>query len=239
MILETRGLHCGYGADEIVHGIDVEIAQGSVVAILGPNGSGKSTFLKAILGYLRVTRGSVRFAGRDIVGLGASQISALGIGYVPQLSNIFKPMTVRENLEMGGYRLMAQERDRRIEALFDLFPLLRLRPRQIAGTLSGGERQLVAMARALMTKPRLLCLDEPSAGLSPLNVAEVFQHIRAIAQLGTSILVIEQDVHSALAVADHGYVFAAGRIAFAGSSATIATDDRMREAYLGHRRVAS
>jgi branched-chain amino acid transport system ATP-binding protein len=236
MILETRDLHCGYGADEIVHGVEVQVAQGSIVAILGPNGSGKSTFLKAVLGYLRAPRGTVRFAGRDIVGLGASAISALGIGYVPQLSNIFKPMTVRENLEMGGYRLAAQERVRRIEALSDLFPLLRDRPRQIAGTLSGGERQLLAMARALMTGPRLLCLDEPSAGLAPLKVAEVFKHVSAIAQLGTAILLIEQDVHMALAVADRGYVFAAGRVAFAGSSAAIAADERMREAYLGHRR---
>jgi branched-chain amino acid transport system ATP-binding protein len=238
MILEACDIHCGYGADEIVHGIDVDVAVGGIVAILGPNGSGKSTFLKALLGYLRVTRGTVRFAERDIVGLGASAISALGIGYVPQLSNIFKPMTVLENLEMGGYRLAAYERSKRIEALFDLFPLLRARPRQIAGTLSGGERQLLAMARALMVSPLLLCLDEPSAGLSPLMVGEVFQHIIAIARLGTAILLIEQDVHSALAAADHGYVFAAGRVAFAGSAAAIAADDRMREAYLGHRRMA-
>lgn len=239
MILEARDLHCGYGADEIVHGIDLDVAPGSIVAILGPNGSGKSTFLKAVLGYLRVTGGGVRLAGRDIVGLGASEISALGIGYVPQLSNIFKPMTVLENLEMGGYRLAARERGERIEALLDLFALLRGRSRQIAGTLSGGERQLLAMARALMASPQLLCLDEPSAGLAPLKVAEVFQHVVSIARLGTAILVIEQDVHSALAVADRGYVFAAGRVAFTGSSAAIAADDRMREAYLGHRRIAS
>jgi branched-chain amino acid transport system ATP-binding protein len=239
MILEARDLHCGYGSDEIVHGIDLDVAPGSIVAILGPNGSGKSTFLKAVLGYLRITRGGVRFDGRDIVGLGASAIAARGVGYVPQLNNVFKPMTILENLEMGGYRLASSARAERIQALFHLFPLLRERRGQLAGTLSGGERQLLAMARALMTSPPLLCLDEPSAGLAPLKVAEVFRHIAGIVQLGTAILLIEQDVHNALAVADRGYVFAAGRVAFAGSADAIASDERMREAYLGHRRTAS
>lgn len=238
MILEARDLHCGYGADEIVHGIDLDVAPGSIVAILGPNGSGKSTFLKAVLGYLRITRGSVRFDGQDIVGLGASAIAARGVGYVPQLNNVFKPMTILENLEMGGYRLASSARADRIEALFGLFPLLKERRRQPAGTLSGGERQLLAMARALMTSPPLLCLDEPSAGLSPLKVAEVFRHIAGIVRLGTAILLVEQDVHNALAVADRGYVFAAGRVAFAGTADAIASDERMREAYLGHRRTA-
>jgi branched-chain amino acid transport system ATP-binding protein len=239
MILEARDIHCGYGADEIVHGIDLAVDAGSIVAILGPNGSGKSTFVKALLGYLRITRGSVRFAGRDIVGLGASAIAALGMGYVPQLNNVFKPMTVLENLEMGGYRLPASARAARIAALFETFPMLRERQGQVAGTLSGGERQLLAMARALMPAPSLLCLDEPSAGLSPLKVREVFDHIASIAKLGSAILLIEQDVHSALAVADRGHVFAAGRVAFAGTPAAIASDDRMREAYLGQRRAAS
>jgi branched-chain amino acid transport system ATP-binding protein len=239
MILAARDLHCGYGADEIVHGVDLDVAAGSIVAILGPNGSGKSTFLKAVLGYLRITRGSVTFAGNDIVGLGASAIAARGIGYVPQLNNVFKPMTILENLEMGGYRLATAARGRRIAQLFDLFPLLKERRGQAAGTLSGGERQLLAMARALMTEPPLLCLDEPSAGLAPIKVAEVFGHIAAIARLGTAILLVEQDVHNALAVADRGYVFAAGRVAFSGSAAAIASDERMREAYLGHRRAAS
>jgi branched-chain amino acid transport system ATP-binding protein len=239
MILEVRDLHCGYGADEIVHGIDLEVAAGSIVAILGPNGSGKSTFLKAVLGYLRISRGGVRFAGRDIAGLSASAIAAGGVGYVPQLNNVFKPMTILENLEMGGYRLAAAARADRIRALFDLFPLLRERRGQPAGTLSGGERQLLAMARALMTSPPLLCLDEPSAGLAPLKVAEVFHHVAAIAQLGTAILLVEQDVHNALAVADRGYVFAAGRVAFAGTADAIASDERMRQAYLCHRRAAS
>jgi branched-chain amino acid transport system ATP-binding protein len=238
MILEARDLHCGYGADEIVHGIDLDVAPGSIVAILGPNGSGKSTFLKAVLGYLRITRGSVRFDGQDIVGLGASAIAARGVGYVPQLNNVFKPMTILENLEMGGYRLASAARAQRIDQLFGLFPLLKERRRQSAGTLSGGERQLLAMARALMTSPPLLCLDEPSAGLAPLKVAEVFRHIAAIVRLGTAILLVEQDVHNALAVADRGYVFAAGHVAFAGTADAIASDERMREAYLGHRRTA-
>jgi branched-chain amino acid transport system ATP-binding protein len=234
-ILVAQEVHGGYGADEILHGIDLVVEGRTIVAILGPNGCGKSTFLKTALGYLRATRGTIQFEGRDISNLGASAISALGIGYVPQLNNIFKPLTVLENLEMGGFLLPGKLRGERIERLFETFPLLRERRAQKAGTLSGGERQLLAMARALMPEPRLICLDEPSAGLSPQKVQAVFRHITAIVALGTAVLLVEQDVHNALAVADVGYVFTAGRVAFVGPAKAILADDRMREAYLGHR----
>jgi ABC-type branched-subunit amino acid transport system ATPase component len=235
-ILSASNLRCGYGADEVLHGIDVSIEQGTIVAILGPNGCGKSTFLKTILGYLKATSGTIQFLGRDISGLSASAISALGIGYVPQLNNIFKPLTVLENLEMGGFLLSSSSRAERLEFLLDTFPLLRERRTQKAGILSGGERQLLAMARALMPSPRLMCLDEPSAGLSPQRVRDVFQHIAEIVALGTTILLVEQDVHNALSVADRGYVFATGLVAFVGPAKAILEDERMREAYLGHRR---
>jgi branched-chain amino acid transport system ATP-binding protein len=235
-LLATNDLHCGYGADEVLHGIDLVVERGTIVAILGPNGCGKSTFLKAVLGYLRASRGSIRFEDHDISQLSASAISALGIGYVPQLNNIFKPLTVLENLEMGGYLLTAKSRRKRIEVLLSAFPLLGVRRGQIAGTLSGGERQVLAMARALMPSPRLMCLDEPSAGLAPLKVRDVFQHISEIVAMGTAILLVEQDVHNALSVADYGFVFAAGRVAFVGPAQAILADERMRQAYLGERR---
>jgi ABC-type branched-subunit amino acid transport system ATPase component len=234
-ILAAHNLHCGYGADEILHGIDLSVEKGSIVAILGPNGCGKSTFLKTALGYLKPTRGSVDFDGHDISNRSANAISALGIGYVPQLNNIFRPLTVLENLEMGGFRLTSKLRSDRIGFLFDAFPLLRERRAQKAGTLSGGERQLLAMARALVPSPRLICLDEPSAGLSPQKVREVFRHILEIVALGTAILLVEQDVHNALTVAHTGYVFTAGRVAFVGPAKAILADERMREAYLGQR----
>lgn len=234
-LLATSELHCGYGADEILHGIDLVVERKTIVAVLGPNGCGKSTFLKAILGYLRTARGAIRFEGHEISQLSTSARSALGIGYVPQLNNIFKPLTVLENLEMGGYLLPLKARGERIELLLAAFPLLRERRSQIAGTLSGGERQLLAMARALMPGPRLMCLDEPSAGLAPRKVRDVFRHISEIVAMGTAVLLVEQDVHNALAVADYGFVFAAGRVAFAGPASAILADERIREAYLGHR----
>jgi ABC-type branched-subunit amino acid transport system ATPase component len=232
-LLTVEGLHCGYGADEIIHGIDMTIAAGEVITILGPNGCGKSTFVKAILGYVRISSGGVRFLGRDLVGMGAQSIAMLGVGYVPQLDNVFKPMTVRENLEMGGYRLERARLRAAIERIFEAFPALAERPAQIAGTLSGGERQLLAMARALMVAPKLLVLDEPSAGLSPIKIGEVFDNIAKIVELGTAVVLIEQDVLSALSVSTRGYVFAAGKVVFSGSADLIMQDARMREAYLG------
>jgi len=234
-LLEVENLRCGYGADEIEHGISLGLDEGRLVAILGPNGCGKSTLMKAILGYLPVTSGAIRLKGAGLTGRDADAISRLGLGYVPQLNNIFKPLSVLENLEMGGYRLDGRARADRIAELFETFPLLSERRRQTAGTLSGGERQLLAIARALMPEPRLICLDEPSAGLSPIKVGEVFGTIAEIVTRGTAILLVEQDVHSALSIADHGYVLAAGRVVFAGTPAEIAGDPRMQEAFLGRR----
>jgi ABC-type branched-subunit amino acid transport system ATPase component len=234
-LLEVDGLHCGYGADEIIHGMDFRVDAGEAVTILGPNGCGKTTFVKAVLGYLRVTEGSVAFAGREVTRLSATARVALGIGYVPQLLNVFRPLTVAENLEMGGYSLGRAALEARRRDLFALFPILAERRAQKAYTLSGGERQLLAMARAMMTSPRLLFLDEPSAGLAPIRAGEVFDHVRTIAELGTAVVIVEQDVHRALAISARGYVLVTGRVAFEGPAGSILADERIRTAYLGGR----
>jgi neutral amino acid transport system ATP-binding protein len=234
-LLTTQELHSGYGADEIIHGVDFGIELGRVVTILGPNGCGKTTFVKTILGYVKATKGEIRFRDREIRRLHPTERVALGIGYVPQLLNTFKSMTVTENLEIGGYRLERAKRQAAIARMFDLFPLLGERRKQRAGTLSGGERQLLAMARALMVTPDLIFLDEPSAGLSPLKAQEVFGHVRRIAATGTAIVIVEQDVRRALDVSDYAYVLVTGRVAFQGAAASIAADDRIRTAYLGAR----
>jgi branched-chain amino acid transport system ATP-binding protein len=234
-LLSVADLHCGYGADEIIHGVDLSVDDGEVVSILGPNGCGKSTLVKAILGYVRIAAGTAEFQGRMIAGWTAEAVMRLGIGYVPQLDNVFKPMTVRENLEMGGFRMSRVELAREIERVFSTFPLLAERQRQLAGTLSGGERQLLAMARALMVAPKLLVLDEPSAGLAPTKVAEVFEQIERIVAFGTAVLLIEQNVIAALSISDRAIVLAAGKIAFVGSPDAVLETDRIRDAYLGVR----
>ncbi len=234
-LLQTVGLHCAYGSDEIIHGVDIVIAPSEIVTILGPNGCGKTTLVKSILGYVRATKGEIRFRDRELRSMRPTDRVALGIGYVPQLLNTFRPLTIAENLEIGGYRLRRPERKAAIDRMFALFPLLAERRSQSAMTLSGGERQLLAMARALMVSPALLFLGEPSAGLSPLRADEVFGHIQAIAATGVAVVIVEQDVHRALAVSDRGYVLVTGRVAMAGPSASILEDEGIRGAYLGAR----
>jgi ABC-type branched-subunit amino acid transport system ATPase component len=234
-ILRTVGLHCGYGSDEIIHGVDLEVAPGEIVTVLGPNGCGKTTLVKAILGYVRTSKGEVRFRDRELRAMRPTDRVALGMGYVPQLLNTFKPLTVTENLDIGGYRLRHAERNEAKARMFELFPLLAERRHQRAATLSGGERQLLAMARALIVSPALLFLDEPSAGLSPLRADEVFEHVRAIAATGVAIVIVEQDVHRALAISSRAYVLVTGRVAFTGDAHAIAADERIRGAYLGAR----
>ena len=236
-LLSVAGLHAGYGSNEIIHGIDFAIEGGEAVTILGPNGCGKPTFVKALLGFVRVSRGSIHFDGADITPLSPAQRAGLGIGYVPQLANVFTPMTVRENLEMGGYRLSRAALDAALGRLFELFPLLKERAEQRAGTLSGGERQLLAMARAMMVSPKLLFLDEPSAGLSPARADEVFRYVTMIAGLGTAVAIVEQDARRALAGSSRGYVLVTGQVAFHGSAHEIVADERIRAAYLGGRRA--
>jgi ABC-type branched-subunit amino acid transport system ATPase component len=236
-LLAVEGLQSGYGADEIIHGVDLEVAPGEVVTILGPNGCGTTTLVKTVLGYVRATRGEIRFRDRALGPLRPTERAGQGIGYVPQLLNTFKPMTVAENLEMGGYRLDRATRAEATARMFALFPLLRERRDQRAGTLSGGERQLLAMARALMVSPARIFLDEPSAGLAPIRADEVFQHVNRIAAGGTAVVIVEQDVHRALAISDRAYVLVTGRVAFHGPAHGIAADERIRAAYLGGRAI--
>jgi branched-chain amino acid transport system ATP-binding protein len=237
-LLAATDLHSGYGANEVIHGIDFSVETGQIVTILGPNGCGKSTFVRTLLGYVRARRGHIIFDNEEITNLSPTSRARRGIGYVPQLANVFRPLTVRENLEMGGYALRRTELIARLQEVCKLFPMLKERWAQSAGTLSGGERQLLAMARAMVVSPRLLCLDEPSAGLSPLRADDVFEQIRRIAELGVSMVVIEQDARRSLSVASLAYVLVTGRVAFRGPASAVLSDERIRAAYLGGRALA-
>ena len=232
-LFETRSLHCGYGKNEVCHAIDFRIALGEIVAILGPNGCGKSTFVKAALGYLKASAGSILFENREIQRRSPTQRVSLGIGYIPQLLNIFRPLSVEENLEMGGYGPDRQTLASSMQRFFELFPILGERRSQQSGSLSGGERQLLATARAMMPNPKLLFLDEPSAGLSPRMAVEVTDHIEAVGATGTAMVVVEQDVHRALSISQRGYVFVTGQVEFEGSADSILADERIRGAFLG------
>jgi len=234
--LRIDNVVAGYvaGAD-ILRGVELEVAAGEIVTVLGPNGAGKSTLIKVVAGLLRVRTGAVRLFGDDITRLPAHRMVARGVGYVPQTNNVFARLTVEENLEMGAY---ARPRETRsgLERVFAIFPdLVRLR-RQPAGRLSGGQRQMVAIGRALMLQPRLMLLDEPSAGLSPLLVSHVFDRIREVRSLGVTILIVEQNAKAALAVSDRGTVLAEGRARISGPAQDLLTDPEVGALYLGARR---
>jgi branched-chain amino acid transport system ATP-binding protein len=217
---------------DILHGCTVEVAQGELVGIIGPNGAGKSTLVKAVFGLVPVRSGHVRLGARDITGLAAHDLVAAGVGYVPQNRNVFPSLTVKENLEMGVYlspRSFAERHDKMCE----LFPMLGERGSQKAGALSGGERQMVAMARALMTDPQVLLLDEPSAGLSPMFQTEVFRRVREINRSGVTVLMVEQNARRCLQICDRAYVLDQGRDAYTGSGESLLHDPKVVELYLG------
>ena len=234
-LLEVRGLHAGYGATQVLHGIDFTLAAGRITAILGANGAGKTTTLRAICQTV-ATRGSVLFDGAQLVGRATENVVRLGVAHVPDGRGTFAALTVDENLRLGGY----VRRDRAgvaadIEQAYERFPRLRERRRQPAGLLSGGEQQMLAISRALMLRPRLLLLDEPSFGLAPMIVAEIFRILRALNEdEGVSILLVEQNAKLALELADHAYLLETGRVALAGSSEEIRRDEAVRRAYLGY-----
>ncbi|MCU1490285.1 MAG: amino acid/amide transporter ATP-binding protein 2, family [Acidimicrobiaceae bacterium] len=231
-LLELVDLEVRYGAIPALRGMDLEVGEGEIVTLLGANGAGKTTTLRTISGLHHPSRGVVRFAGRDIESLPAHQVVALGIGHVPEGRRIFPQMSVTENLEMGAYRRKGQVKAD-MERVFGLFPVLGERRRQDGGTLSGGEQQMLAIGRALMSHPSLLLLDEPSMGLAPLVVKAIFQIIRQIREDGTTILLVEQNATQALQLADRGYVLENGEIVMSDSAATLLHDDRIRAAYLG------
>ena len=239
MLLEVHDLHAGYGRAEVLTGLDFQVPQGQVVSVIGPNGAGKSTTLAALIGILPA-RGRIVFDGQDITGSTLEDRVMGGLALVPEKRELFGTMPVEDNLILGGYRAMKQKVPHwqcEIERVYTLFPRLKERRTQLAGTLSGGERQMLAVGRALMSTPKLLMLDEPSLGLAPLIVREIFRIIEQLRAQGISILLIEQNARAALAVSDHGYVLETGAIALQGPAAQLATDPRVIETYLGAQKT--
>ncbi|HTS91963.1 MAG TPA: ABC transporter ATP-binding protein [Stellaceae bacterium] len=232
-MLEVAGLAAGYDALPVLRGIDFEIAAGEIVAVLGSNGAGKSTLNNALSGILRPSAGSIRFEGVEISGSAPASIVALGLIQVPEGRRVFPNLSVRENLELGSYRRGRARRARNLERVSEIFPRLRERMAQSAGTLSGGEQQMLAIGRGLMAEPRLLILDEPSLGLSPLLVEEMFALVARIRGEGLSVLLVEQNVMQSLAVADRAYVLEHGEFALTGPAAELLSHPRLRQAYLG------
>ncbi len=232
-MLKIEGLCVAYGRFEVLEGISLAVSPGSVVTLVGANGAGKSTTLMAISGLRQVTSGRILFEGKDIAGLPPHEIVRLGIVQVPEGRRIFSRMSVEENLFMGAFLSPAREAKAEIEKVFSLFPVLAQRRLQRAGTLSGGEQQMLALGRALMAKPRLLLLDEPSLGLAPTLVAQIFKMIRAIHDQGVTILLVEQNVHQALSIAGDAYVLEAGRIVLHDTPEKLLARDEIRRAYLG------
>jgi branched-chain amino acid transport system ATP-binding protein len=233
-LLEVSGARASYGAIEALAGVSLTVGEGEVVTLIGSNGAGKSTTLRAICGLTPPVAGTVTFAGEDITAVPADEIVTRGIALSPEGRRCFPRMTVRENLDLGAYR-----RQRRtevaddMERVFTLFPRLQERAGQKAGTLSGGEQQMLAIGRALMARPRLLLLDEPSLGIAPIGVQRIYQTIGEIHRSGMAILLVEQNAHRALDAASRGYVLETGRVVLAGDSAELRSDSRVREAYLG------
>jgi branched-chain amino acid transport system ATP-binding protein len=221
-----------YGEIHILQQVSLEVGEGELVCLLGGNASGKSTTLKAILGIVRPRRGTVEFDGEDVTGQKTSYRIARGMAIVPENRRLFAPMTVHENLEMGAY-LKKNGRDEAMERVFELFPVLRDRRRQLAGTLSGGEQQMVAMGRALMSSPKLLLMDEPSMGLAPILVERNFEIIQQVHEAGVAVLVVEQNANVSLAIADRGYVLQTGRIVLADTAKALLANEGLKKAYLG------
>jgi branched-chain amino acid transport system ATP-binding protein len=233
-VLEVADLRVQYDAIEAVKGISFAVRQGEIVTLLGSNGAGKTTTLKTISGLLRPSGGSIRFAGAALEKIEPDGIVKMGLAHVPEGRRVFPRLTVRENLRMGGYtRRFAKETAREMEFVFGLFPRLKERERQPAGTLSGGEQQMLAIGRALVARPRMLLLDEPSMGLAPILVEQIFATIRVINDEGVTILLVEQNAALALAISHRGYVLETGRIILEGDAVDLAGNDRVRQAYLG------
>jgi branched-chain amino acid transport system ATP-binding protein len=237
-LLQVHDLHAGYGRAEVLTGLHFELARGQVVTVIGPNGAGKSTTLNALMGLLP-SRGRIVFDGQDLTDTTLEERVMLGLALVPEKRELFGTMPVEDNLVLGGFRpmkLRVPNWRSGLERVYELFPRLKERRTQLAGTLSGGERQMLAVGRALMSQPKLLMLDEPSLGLAPLVVREIFQIIERLREQGVSILLVEQNARAALQVADHGYVLETGEISMQGPAAQLAGDPRVIETYLGAAR---
>jgi branched-chain amino acid transport system ATP-binding protein len=233
MLLEVKALEVGYGGIRAVKGIDLQVDEGELVCLIGANGAGKSTTLRAICGLLPARGGSVRYAGADTAASAVHELPRKGLVMVPEGRGIFAQLTVEENLAMGAFTREDGDVARDLERQYDTFPRLKERRSQTAGTLSGGEQQMLAMGRALMARPKLMLLDEPSMGLAPLLVAKIFEIVREIGRQGVTILLVEQNARLALEVADRGYVMESGSITLAGQASELLENPKVREAYLG------
>jgi branched-chain amino acid transport system ATP-binding protein len=231
-LLEVDGVHTYYGEIRILDDVNLHVGPGELVCLLGGNASGKSTTLKTILGIVQPRRGTVRFAGEEVTERPTSHRIARGMAIVPENRRLFAPMTVRENLEMGAY-LYGGGNKEDYERVYSLFPLLYERRSQLAGTLSGGEQQMVAMGRALMARPKLLLMDEPSMGLAPILVERSFEIIKSVHEAGVAILVVEQNANVSLSIADRGYVLSTGRVVLEGKAQDLLRNEELRKAYLG------
>jgi branched-chain amino acid transport system ATP-binding protein len=232
-LLRLSGINTFYGQIHILQDVDLEVADGELVCLLGGNASGKSTTLKTILGIVQPRAGRVEFAGEDVTARPTSYRIARGMAIVPENRRLFAPMTVLENLEMGGYLRARDELKAEFDRVYELFPVLYERRQQLAGTLSGGEQQMVAMARALMSQPKLMLMDEPSMGLAPILVERSFEIIRQVHEAGVAVLVVEQNANVSLSIADRGYVLQTGRIVLADEARKLLADENLRKAYLG------
>jgi branched-chain amino acid transport system ATP-binding protein len=232
-VLAVETLRSGYGRIEALHGVSIKVAAGEIVALLGANGAGKSTLIRAISGVQPITAGRILFEGRSIERVAAHARVALGIAQVPEGRQLFAPLSVEDNLRLGAWTRNDPERDASLASVYELLPMLASLHHATAGTLSGGQQQMLAIGRALMAKPRLLLLDEPSMGLAPMLVEQIMEVVQRLKRDGLTVLLVEQNARAALAIADRGYVVETGRIAASGSAADLLADDRVQAAYLG------
>ncbi len=232
-LLKVEDIHVYYGAIHAIKGISFEVYEDEVVTLIGANGAGKSTTLNTVAGLLHPRSGSITFDGKSLLSMPSFKVVSQGIALCPEGRRIFQQMTVRENLEMGGYTRPAGEIEASIDEMYTLYPRLKEREKQIAGTLSGGEQQMLAMARALMSKPKLLMLDEPSMGLAPILVEQIFDIVKTLHKAGTTILLVEQNAQMALSVADRAYVLETGNISMEGPADDLLHNDAVKKAYLG------
>jgi ABC-type branched-subunit amino acid transport system ATPase component len=232
--LVAEDIRAGYGAGDIIHGVSVQVGPGSVASVVGPNGSGKSTLLKALCGVVRPSAGRVRIGGRDLTGLPPEEIARAGVGYVPQVDDVFAPLTVRENLEMGGYLLAGREIAKRVEHVVGVFPRLGNMLTRRAGRLSGGERKMLAMGRVLMLQPAVFLLDEPTANLAPRVATELLTaHVRALAEAGAAVLIVEQRARAVLAISDYTYVLGGGQVLMADTPVRLNASQEFTESFFG------
>jgi neutral amino acid transport system ATP-binding protein len=238
-ILSVSDVYGGYVPEvNILQGVTLFVGRGELVAIIGANGAGKSTLARAVFGLMKINQGQILFNDREIGGMAPEQLVGLGMGYVPQVANVFPSLTISENLEMGAF-INPQNVKKKKQEIYDIFPVLARRQKQKAGTLSGGERQMLAMGRALMVSPQLIILDEPSAALSPILVKEIFDLIVRVNRQGTAILLVEQNARQALAIADRGYVMDSGKVAYTDTGKALLDNPKVGELYLGFNRSTS